>query len=121
MRQWHVDPRLLCRQHLLGEHVEHHMFVASLLHRSIYGYVRRGLVDPETLQSRHDELVTEMLRRGYQHASPLVQPELPAELEGIESSIDSEANTKELARRCSECRSRIVSNGYTKALTSRNP
>ena len=30
MRQWMVDPRLLCRKHLLGEHVENHMFIGTL-------------------------------------------------------------------------------------------
>ena len=26
MRMWMVNPRIMCRQHLLGEHVEIHMF-----------------------------------------------------------------------------------------------
>jgi Pyrimidine dimer DNA glycosylase len=30
MRMWLVDPRLMCSQHLLGEHVELHMLVGSL-------------------------------------------------------------------------------------------
>ena len=117
MRQWHVDPRLLCRKHLLGEHVEHHMFTASLGRRSLWGYVRRGLLDPESLGARHDELAEEMLQRGYRHASPLAQPELPAELQGVDSLVDSAANLVELARRCPACR-RIIRASVRFRLTS---
>ena len=35
MRMWLVNPALLCRQHLLGEHVEMHMFAGHILE----GYV----------------------------------------------------------------------------------
>ena len=30
MRQWYVPAECMCRQHLLGEHCEHHMFVGTL-------------------------------------------------------------------------------------------
>lgn len=30
MRMWMVPPELMCRQHLLGEHVELHMFVGAI-------------------------------------------------------------------------------------------
>ena len=30
MRDWKVNPKLLCRQHLLGNHLEVHMFVGTL-------------------------------------------------------------------------------------------
>jgi hypothetical protein len=30
MRQWLVDPKKMCRQHLLGEHCEHHMMLGSI-------------------------------------------------------------------------------------------
>ena len=30
MRMWMVDPQIMCRQHLLGEHTEMHMFVGTL-------------------------------------------------------------------------------------------
>ena len=34
MRQWNVDPKLLCRQHLFGEHVEDVNFVEKGLRMS---------------------------------------------------------------------------------------
>ena len=75
MRIWDVPPSILCRQHLLGEHRELHALWAILTED------RRGYAHhPETkrwrgklaaLYSRHELLVVEMLRRGYQHGSPL--------------------------------------------------
>lgn len=75
MRIWDVEPALLCRQHLLGEHRELHA-IWTVLQRGTKGYSRH----PETrrwegklaaLYLRHDALVVEMTRRGYTHASPL--------------------------------------------------
>lgn len=75
MRIWDVDPALLCRQHLLGEHRELHG-LWNILAEGKAGYSRH----PETrrwagrmaaLFARHERLVEEMERRGYRHASPL--------------------------------------------------
>ena len=30
MRMWNVDPKLMCNKHLLGEHVEMHMFFGTI-------------------------------------------------------------------------------------------
>lgn len=75
MRIWDVEARLLCRQHLLGEHRElHGLWNVYVRDRS--GYRRH----PETrrwegklaaLFARHQRLVEEMERRGYRHGSPL--------------------------------------------------
>ena len=106
MRQWMVDPKIMCRKHLLGEHVEHHMFVGSINKgTSMAGYLKAGQLEPAALQSRHDELVAEMLRRGYNHNTPL-QPTVP-EFEKAEyfgTLINREASLVELLRRCPECR-----------------
>src|SRR5690606_28858341 len=75
MRIWDVDPCLLCRSHLLGEHRELHG-LWNILTRGLIGYSRH----PETrrwegrlkaLYLRHEALVAEMERRGYRHHSPL--------------------------------------------------
>lgn len=75
VRIWDVDPRRLCRRHLLGEHRELHG-LWNILTLGKEGYSRH----PETkrwvgrlaaLHARHEALVAEMLRRGYRHASPL--------------------------------------------------
>ncbi|HEU0193107.1 MAG TPA: pyrimidine dimer DNA glycosylase/endonuclease V [Gaiellales bacterium] len=75
MRIWDVDPRLLCRSHLLGEHRELHALWV-ILTEDRRGYQRH----PETvrwrgklaaLYQRHALLTTEMAARGYRHRSPL--------------------------------------------------
>lgn len=75
MRIWDIEPQRLCRQHLLGEHRELHA-LWSILSNDKQGYRNH----PETkrwegklpaLLKRHDALVEEMTRRGYQHNSPI--------------------------------------------------
>jgi len=75
VRIWDLPPRRLCRQHLLGEHRELHA-IWTVITRNRSGYSRH----PETLRwkgrlralfRRHDALVAEMIRRDYQHQSPL--------------------------------------------------
>lgn len=72
MRMWMVDPKILCNKHLLGEHVELHMFIGSINKgRDIEGYVKNNLIEPSKLYQRHQELVNEMKRRGMNHKSEL--------------------------------------------------
>lgn len=101
MRMWMVDPKLLCRKHLLGEHGEihkhRHNFVKG---HSIEG--RRGQIEPISMESRHDELAREMKRRGFNHKSPYSQPDLSAyKLDGF--VVDIEKSLHDLKCRCSEC------------------
>ena len=56
-----VDPKILCRRHLLGEHVELHMFVGSINKKiSLDGYAKNSLVEVHNIKSRHSQLVKEM-------------------------------------------------------------
>lgn len=101
MRMWDVPPHVMCRKHLLGEHLELHMFVGAMNKgTSLQGFIDNGLLDISKLASRHEELVAEMTRRGYKHKSPL--PQVP--INGWEvKAIDTEANLLELSYRCFEC------------------
>jgi len=104
MRMWMTDPALLCRQHLLGEHKECHMLAGCIRRGKTLGrYLTDGLVDPTRLRERHDALVAEMVRRGYNHRSPLQEYQYG----GPPGCVDSDANLVELARRCPECRKRM--------------
>ena len=91
MRMCGVDPKKLCRKHLLGEHVEMHMFAGAINKgNSIDGYIARGLVNPELIQSRHDQLDEEIKKRGYDHKSTLLfdcseLPCLPVDVDRVES------------------------------------
>ena len=100
MRMWKVPPRLMCDQHLLGEHAEMHMFIGTIRHGiSLAGYITGGLVETHRIVKRHDQLAAEMTRRGMNHRSPLrCRPLAPA------GRVNVRANLKELARRCRRCR-----------------
>lgn len=97
-----VDPRVMCRQHLLGEHVEIHMLIgAARRGRSLAGFAFGGLVELDKLKQRHDELAAEMTLRGYEHMSPV--PEQP-EFKDPRGVVDANASLHELASRCAACR-----------------
>jgi hypothetical protein len=100
MRMWMVDPRKMCDQHLLGEHVELHMLVGSLRKKkTLTGFLDGGLIELHSIRSRHAKLVIEMKSRGFRHASPL-----PAFRARIAGKVNPRQNVKELARRCDACR-----------------
>lgn len=66
MRQFTVPPAIMCKNHLLGEHRELHMFEGHiLLKRGVKGYIDNHCLEPLSLVSRHNELVAEMKRRGW--------------------------------------------------------
>ena len=101
-----VNPRIMCRQHLLGEHAEIHMFIGTINHKkSVEGYLRKGLLEVHNLYSRHNELVEEMEKRGYKHRSEVNEK---WKLTGKNGSINRESNLKELINRCLKCRSRYL-------------
>lgn len=77
MRVWDINPKNLCRKHLLAEHRElHGLWNILTKHGGKGGYSHH----PETLRwagkqkalfLRHEELVKEFLNRGYSHHTPL--------------------------------------------------
>lgn len=102
-----TDPATMCRRHLLGEHVEMHMFLGSIRRGfSMEGYLDGNLLEPRSLVDRHDLLVAEMERRGYRHRSPLILA--PSDVRVLQALpprvIDKVAADAELRRRCPECR-----------------
>lgn len=97
-----VEPRLLCRQHLLGEHRELHALV-GIINRgtSLEGYVQNGLVATADIEDRHRQVAQEMAARGFNHQSPLI---LKTAGVGV---VDTQQNIDELRRRCVACKERI--------------
>jgi len=77
MRIWDINPKYLCRKHLLAEHHElHGLWNILTIHKGMGGYSRH----PETLRwkgkkkalyLRHEALVKEFDKRGYHHNTPL--------------------------------------------------
>lgn len=58
MRHWLVRPELMCSKHLLGEHLECHMFLGSMRgNKSLDGFYEGGLFfGPAFLEHRHRQL-----------------------------------------------------------------
>ena len=100
-----VDPKIMCRRHLLGEHVEIHMLTGSIKRfKNIRGFIDGGLVEPQSIEHRHTSLVTEMIARGYNHKSPL--PSLPPT--AALGAVDTEKSLTDLINRCPECEARYA-------------
>lgn len=112
MRMWMIDPSFLCRQHLLGEHSEIHKWMPILAK----GYKQDGRFKPIAyiqligIKERHDELAEEMLDRGYNHKSPLVNvPDFKSLYpKWYYTRVDIEVSYHTLIKRCSGCRRRMV-------------
>ena len=98
-RMWGVDPKKMCRKHLLGEHVEMHMLASSINKgRSVKGFQEKNCLDAPLIEERHNSIAEEMIRRGYNHQSPLKHTN------NLESTpIDVVASYRDLISRCQEC------------------
>ncbi|MFP4634200.1 MAG: pyrimidine dimer DNA glycosylase/endonuclease V [Candidatus Aenigmatarchaeota archaeon] len=104
-RMWMVDPELLCRQHLLGEHNELHKLVGHIEKGNtevVRGHAEKGQVDTSRIKERHKELAREMEGRGFDHDTPL---DYGDELDL--GSVDLEKNLEDLKNRCEKCSERI--------------
>lgn len=105
-RMWMLPTKILCKDHLLGEHNELHKIVGSINKgklNTVAGHAKLAQVDTTLIRLRHEQLVKEMSSRNYNHRSPIpdfVDPKL-----GV-GSIDSIANFKDLITRCPRCRER---------------
>ena len=97
---WNVDPKKMCRQHLLGKHKELHQAVGSLRKgRSLKGHIEKCQIEIHNIIKRHEQLVKEMGSRDYKHRSPLNYFN-----QKKAKKIDKKANEKELARRYKNCK-----------------
>ena len=105
---WGIEPKKLCNQHLLGEHLEMHMFLGCIKKGiSLKGYYDNKLVCANLIKKRHDDLAIEMISRGMKHNSPITKMDFFRDFKYGE--IDLEDNINELMSRCSKCRDRLVS------------
>ena len=113
-RMWMTDPKIMCRNHLLGEHKEIHQLLGSLKKGySVKGYVDNNCIEITSIVSRHDRIVEEMLSRGYNHMSPIhfTQSEINSYSvalyppEHINYKVDADLSLQDLLKRCSKCNS----------------
>ena len=77
MRVWDIHPKHLCRKHLLAEHRElHGLWNILTKHAGKGGYSHhpetlRWVGKQKALYLRHEALIEEFNRRGYNHQTPL--------------------------------------------------
>lgn len=108
MRMWMVDPKFLCRKHLLGEHGEIHKH-RHCFEKKFNMSGRINQIFPREMQSRHDELAEEMLKRGYNHKSPFIQPDVEYLPEEVLNAVPNiEFNISDLITRCPDCKERFL-------------
>lgn len=111
MRMWMINPRLLCRKHLLGEHGE--------IHKHRHNFVKQHSIskrvspvvqiEPSSMEKRHDELAKEMVRRGFNHKSPFEQPDISYLPQGEQQAqVDINVSINDLIDRCPICLKNII-------------
>lgn len=120
-RMWMVNPKIMCRQHLLGEHKEIHQLV-GLIQRLKISQLKGHLVRKQVtincfiIAMRHDELVKEMINRNYNHKTELllsdiitdnyfiIKDKLSAhDLQGL----NVKHNLSDLLSRCKNCSEKL--------------
>jgi molybdopterin converting factor small subunit len=109
-----INPKFLCRQHLLGEHYEIHSFLGTIKKgKSIKGYIEKNLCQPRSFKQRHDDIVNEMITRDYKgHKTPIQDIDcvsvcnLPVEYQHWK--INTATSLEDLISRCPECRERYL-------------
>lgn len=108
MRMWMVDPKIMCKKHLLGEHVETHMFMGCMAKgKKLQGYIDNNLFEVQSLFYRHLELSQEIEDRGYKHKSVMNLGNYLLHYKKYTNvKIDREQSLSDLLDRCSECRKR---------------
>lgn len=114
---WMVPPKILCHNHLFGEHLETHMFLGVMKKQTkLFGYLSKNLLEPLSLKSRHDLLEEEMRRRGFQPNSPIAFDESILEYLGNwkYTQINKKKAKEVLLSRCLKCKERdkLVSVDY---------
>lgn len=116
MRQWMLPVIIMCKQHLLGEHVEIHMFRGHLNRkRNVHDYIKNNCLEPLSLHERHDAIADEIDRRhklkefkkSKGHQSPLFGISLDhLSQTHLHHKIDKLQSLNDLLKRCPKCKER---------------
>ena len=107
MRMWMINPVLLCKDHLLGEHNELHKHLPSFRkgHRVDGRFSPIVQMQFQGYAARHDALAQEILRRGWNHKSPLTNvPDFRSIYPQYwEKKVDLRESMLDLSSRCNKC------------------
>lgn len=109
-RMWMVNPSILCKNHLLGEHKEIHQLIGSINKRhKLDGFVKNNLIEIKSIHNRHFDLVKEMIKRGYTHKSPTTEFNVSyLTNEVINYRVNKTKSLDDLLCRCKQCRERSI-------------
>jgi hypothetical protein len=97
----------------MGEHLETHMFLGSIKKgKKIEGFLRNNLFEPRGLFQRHEDLKNEMINRGYNHQSEILESDCDSILNlpyyQQYWKIDRDKALRDLLDRCPECHRRFM-------------
>ncbi len=112
LRIWDIPTTRLCRQHLLGEHLELHI-AWNIITQDQQSYwsnhkeTNRWRNKLAALWLRHEEQVGEMRRRGYNHKSPLDITLATGEVVQLEHIYPIDKQIETLRKRCEVCDERF--------------
>jgi hypothetical protein len=120
-RMWMGKVNTMCKNHLLGEHKEIHQLIGQLKKKmSIDGYIKNNCIEISSIESRHNEIVNEMISRGYNHMSPIPsQKEINSISKYLPESqrsyiVDVKSSNKDRYARCDSCLRMVVLSLRTK-------
>jgi len=109
MRMWMINTAIMCRQHLIAEHLECSSMCLGILKKKhrINGYITSNAIEIASSKLRHDEIVDEMLFRGYNHHTPY--DGIPNDILQFYAKealfrVDRKASLLLLLTRCETCR-----------------
>jgi hypothetical protein len=120
---WMIEPKLMCRKHLLGEHLELHMLLSSIKKgKKLDGFIDKRIIEPINIYYRHFLIVEEMNRIGFNHKTDIDQIEwlyIAADIilkdeKLYHATVDKNKSISDLTFRCKQCSINIIGKYYGK-------
>lgn len=105
MRMWMVNPLLMCKKHINGEHNEIHKHRHNFVKKhSMAKRILLNQIEPKSMKVRHDELSLYI-----KHNSPYEMPDISyLTLSEQNYKIDTNSSFNELMIRCKDCRDKLI-------------
>ena len=109
---WMVPPELMCKKHLLGEHVECHMIAGSIQradqpkhNKCIESLTRINCLQVSSLYERHQAITDELVSRGCRVSSELPQVNFSLLSDFVMGyKVDTNKSHQDLINRCEKCK-----------------
>lgn len=104
---WMVDVKSMCRNHLLAEHLDVHMFVNALNQGlDLSHYINSNALEVLSLLERHNQLADEINSRSYKNDTPLPGYNITGRYKS--SRIDKNKAREELMEICNKCKESLT-------------